>query len=74
LSDNLLAFLKFSGISTHLGRGIVMLLYYGGQYMIMHGTVYQSNLSESMNKYYETQGHDSPPPVLVESNNENKKG
>jgi hypothetical protein len=66
LSDNLLAFLKFNGISTHFGRGMVMLLYYGGQYLIMHGTVYQSNLDESMTAYYATHGSDSPPPVLVE--------
>lgn len=44
LSDNLLGLLKFNGISTSLGRAMVMLLYYSGQYFIMHGALHHSNL------------------------------
>lgn len=44
LSDNLLAFLKFNKIPSDLGRGMVMLLYYGGQYLLMHGAMHHSNL------------------------------
>lgn len=44
LSDNLLAMLKFNSISTNIGRGMVMLLYYSGQYLLMHGAMHHSNL------------------------------
>jgi uncharacterized membrane protein YhhN len=43
LSDNLLGYLKFNGISTKYGRSLVMLLYYTGQYLIMRGTILHSN-------------------------------
>lgn len=44
LSDNLLALLKFNQISSNLGRGIIMLFYYSGQYLLMHGAMHHSNL------------------------------
>lgn len=44
ISDNILAFLKFNGIPSDLGRGVIMLTYYGAQYFIMHGSLHQSNL------------------------------
>ena len=44
LSDNLLATLKFNRIQTNVGRGIIMLLYYTGQYLLMHGAMHHSNL------------------------------
>lgn len=66
LSDNLLAHLKFSRISTHYGRGLVLLLYYGGQFLIMHGSIHQLNLQELIKKYYQKGGSNCPPPTLVE--------
>ena len=39
ISDNVLAMLKFNGISTNFGRFIIMLTYYSGQYLIMHGCI-----------------------------------
>ena len=39
ISDNVLAVLKFNGISTNFGRFIIMLTYYSGQYLIMHGCI-----------------------------------
>lgn len=39
ISDNLLALLKFNGISTNVGRMMIMLTYYMGQYFIMHGCI-----------------------------------
>lgn len=44
LSDNLLAMLKFNGINTNIGRAVVMLFYYSGQYLLMHGAMHHSNL------------------------------
>jgi hypothetical protein len=44
LSDNLLAMLKFNNYPTNLGRGFVMLFYYSGQYLLMHGAMHHSNL------------------------------
>lgn len=44
LSDNLLAMLKFNEIKSNVGRGFVMLLYYSGQYLLMHGAMHHSNL------------------------------
>lgn len=44
LSDNLLGFLKFNHIKTDVGRTIIMLTYYAGQYLIMHGSLHHSNL------------------------------
>jgi uncharacterized membrane protein YhhN len=46
LSDNLLALLKFNKISTNFGRGMVMLFYYSGQYLLMHGAMHHSNLQQ----------------------------
>lgn len=39
ISDNLLALLKFNGIATDWGRGMIMLTYFSGQYLITHGTI-----------------------------------
>ena len=44
ISDNMLAFLKFNGYKTNLGRFAIMFTYYGAQYFIMHGALHQSNL------------------------------
>lgn len=44
LSDNLLAMLKFNGVNTNFGRAVVMLFYYSGQYLLMHGAMHHSNL------------------------------
>lgn len=44
LSDNLLASLKFNGIQSSFGRGMVMLFYFSGQYLLMHGAMHHSNL------------------------------
>lgn len=39
VSDNLLATLKFNHIHTDIGRGIIMITYYGAQYLIVEGSV-----------------------------------
>lgn len=44
ISDNLLGLLKFNHVQSHIGRGFIMLFYYGGQYLIMHGAMHHSNL------------------------------
>ena len=44
LSDNLLGFLKLNEIKTDVGRMMIMLTYYAGQYLIMHGSLHHSNL------------------------------
>lgn len=46
LSDNLLGMLKFNGIKSSLGRGMIMLLYYAAQYLLMHGAMHHSNLQK----------------------------
>lgn len=54
ISDNLLGFLKFNEIKTDIGRMIIMLTYYAGQYLIMHGSLHHSNLQHEItlfNKY-----------------------
>ena len=50
ISDNLLAFLKFNGIKSDLGRSIIMLTYYSAQYFIMHGALHQSNLQYELDQ------------------------
>ena len=44
LSFNLGGYMKFNGIGSNFGKGIVMLAYYSGQYLIMHGALHHSNL------------------------------
>ena len=44
ISDNLLGFLKFNEIKSDFARMIIMLSYYAGQYLIMHGGLHHSNL------------------------------
>lgn len=39
ISDNLLAFLKFNDISSDIGRVLVMVTYYGSQYLITYGNL-----------------------------------
>ena len=51
ISDNLLAFLKFNAYKTNLGRFVIMLMYYGAQYFIMHGALHQSNLQQEIEAY-----------------------
>ena len=54
VSDHLLGFLKFNGIKTDLGRVGVMLTYYAGQYLIMHGSLHHSNLQQSLSQIFKT--------------------
>ena len=51
LSDNLLGYLKFNGISSNLGRCGVMVLYYSAQYFLMHGAMHHSNLQYQISRY-----------------------
>lgn len=51
LSDNLLALLKFNEIKTNIGRCIIMLTYYAGQYLIMHGSLHHSNLQHEITQF-----------------------
>jgi len=51
ISDNLLAFLKFNSYKTNLGRFVIMLMYYGAQYFIMHGSLHQSNLQQEIENF-----------------------
>jgi len=64
LSDNLLGFLKFNKISTDVGRAMVMLLYYSGQYFIMHGAMHHSNLQHELNKFFKSAGNSTFLPTL----------
>lgn len=64
LSDNLLAMLKFNKYSTNLGRAVVMLFYYSGQYLLMHGAMHHSNLQHEINKYFKNSGSMSASPTL----------
>lgn len=64
LSDNLLAMLKFNNYSTNLGRGAVMLFYYSGQYLLMHGAMHHSNLQHEINKFLKSSGPISSTPTL----------
>ena len=50
ISDNMLGFLKFNKIYSDLGRAGVMLFYYGGQYLLMHGGIKHSSLQNSVNQ------------------------
>jgi uncharacterized membrane protein YhhN len=44
ISDNILGYLKMNQIKSDFGRMIIMLTYYSGQYLIMHGSLHHSNL------------------------------
>ena len=52
ISDNILALLKFNNISSHLGKGIVMIFYYGSQFFIMHGTISHSTLRNELSECF----------------------
>lgn len=64
LSDNLLGMLKFNGIQSSIGRGFVMLFYYSGQYLLMHGALHHSNLQHQINKFLKNSGTISSLPTL----------
>ena len=59
LSDNLLGFLKFNHIRSHVGRAGVMLLYYSAQYLLMHGAMHHSNLQYQISRYLKATGSGS---------------
>lgn len=56
ISDNILGFLKFNGISSHLGRALVMLFYYAAQFLLMHGAMHHSNLQYQISRYQKLTG------------------
>jgi uncharacterized membrane protein YhhN len=64
-SSNWLYFLRLFQINTRLGRVFGMLLYYGGQYLIMHGTVHHANLQHEVNRYYKNGGNNNMVPVMT---------
>lgn len=65
LSDNLLAMLKFNGISTQIGRGFVMLFYYSAQYLLMHGAMHHSNLQHELTKFYKNSTSSTVPILSI---------
>ena len=60
LSFNLGGYMKFQGIHSHFGKGIVMLAYYSGQYLIMHGALHHSNLQNEINKFFKYRCYRDP--------------
>lgn len=44
ISHSSSGYIKFKEISSSFGKGISMLLYYSGQYILMHGAIHHSNL------------------------------
>ena len=76
LSDNLLGYLKFNNIPSDLGRAGVMLLYYSGQYLLMHGAMHHSNLQYQISRYLKATGssNSQTPNIRVETKNKNRSG
>ena len=44
ISSHMYGYININGIVSPFGKGITMLAEYGGQYLIMHGSLHHSNL------------------------------